>query len=886
MSVISGKLVRTSTVGGGGAIPVPSGGLVVKYVTDLRALIGSSAVSGAILLQYSASGPLGGGEFVWDASPGVDDGVLRFNQGGLTSNTAGWQRVYSGPIHTHWAGVISNGSANDTVAFQRAIDVAIAKNEPLVHDGSTIIDTLTISSPLKLTLGKGVIGSSGAALVMFQVSANFVLEGMTGNETRIQPMSGGTAIKLTADWSTGIDYAGQRILVKNIEFKGGAYAFDPSGAAAFSGLARFENCAFFFCSQKAINVAGAAYWLQLETCWFFYNEMAYESTLNVEVMANRCVFIMSDTGSCSVKLQGTYHEHFVRCQFFGSPSASINPDIIIDPSLSATGYEYLDKCEFGSEHEFNLDKRRRRILIKNGSNPGYYLTRLRLNGCEFLRVGNLALTAIGRNTGVATATVTHMVAAGHGLQVGDKIHVLDVTVDGGSFNGEHTVTNVPTIDTVSWASAGSNVGQASIIAGSIASGETVAIGLENPVADLNIEGCLFEQYAYAVDDTPAIQSQDSRGRNGGGRWVGNRLHGPASGLACRELKSNRPGRWFSTFESDDTSPLLSYSRGKYVGETIELRQRLKWSEALTNWTATGVTVTGGQTDPFGGSTAVKVVRNGTNPIVYASSAGGPWTVQEAITMDLDLTSLSDHPFLQIWAKADVPVGDPTRTLWLMLIDAAGKTHWHASVTLPEDGSWKPYKFALGYDPSYTTSLTLVVSAGCVDLEPRTVYLWHPHIDDYGGDYLPTRGASYASLTAGHRSELPAYFANSIVFDETVGGLVKLQQRSTDAAPLDHKWKGGAAKTGASTHKDGGDAIVEGGAPAAGGIGGSAKLNDGDGNTVVWVQNNKLSFYGHALATQQAVTGTLSAVTDANAKTVLTSIIAALVASGLVTNGTG
>jgi hypothetical protein len=47
----------------------------------------------------------------------------------------------------------------------------------------------------------------------------------------------------------------------------------------------------------------------------------------------------------------------------------------------------------------------------------------------------------------------------------------------------------------------------------------------------------------------------------------------------------------------------------------------------------------------------------------------------------------------------------------------------------------------------------------------------------------------------------------------------------------------------------------------------------------------LAFYGHAGATQQAVTGALSTVLDAPAKAVLTSIIAALVASGLVTNGT-
>lgn len=59
--------------------------------------------------------------------------------------------------------------------------------------------------------------------------------------------------------------------------------------------------------------------------------------------------------------------------------------------------------------------------------------------------------------------------------------------------------------------------------------------------------------------------------------------------------------------------------------------------------------------------------------------------------------------------------------------------------------------------------------------------------------------------------------------------------------------------------------------------GNVALGDAGTDTV--------GFYGHAGATQQAVTGALSTVADAPAKAVLTSIIAALVASGLVTDGT-
>jgi hypothetical protein len=61
--------------------------------------------------------------------------------------------------------------------------------------------------------------------------------------------------------------------------------------------------------------------------------------------------------------------------------------------------------------------------------------------------------------------------------------------------------------------------------------------------------------------------------------------------------------------------------------------------------------------------------------------------------------------------------------------------------------------------------------------------------------------------------------------------------------------------------------------------------DYSGTPRIKVDSTGLGFYNHAPAAQQAVTGTLSAVIDANAKAVLTSIIAALVATGLVTDGT-
>ncbi len=705
----------------------------------------------------SANDDGGAGTFTCLEGTATDDGGTILTAGGLGVSSAGGlflRRDFSAAdgMNPAWFGAKLDGATNDTAAHQAAIDAANIRAIPLhvAWSGDTLVSTLTIAHPTHIRLGKGKITSNDATANLFEVGANLKIEGHNADDVELRPKTGGTAIKLTADWSPA-NYAAQRVLVSDVTIKGGDYGFDPSGAPAFSGQAHFERCQFYFIAQQAIKASGSAYWLHLDHSQFWYCEMAYESTLNVEIHAERCVFAMSATASCSVKLLGTYHEHFERCQFFGSVG-NYNPDVILVPEIAAEGYEYLDHCEFGAEHEKSLDKRRRRILVKYATTPANYLTRLSLKSCEFL-TGQLSLTSITRASGTATATLEHAAAAGHGLQVGDRIHVISVAAGAGTFNGEHVVTAVPTIDTVSWLSSGGDVGATAETGAFCASGELAAIGLENPVADLDVEGCLFEGYAYAVDDTVAIQSQDARGRSGGGNWKANKLHGPLTGLACQEFKSGNPGRWVDIFEAASSSPLESFDRTRRGGETPGLRQRLQYSEDLSAWTATGVTVTGSQADPLGGTSAFKLVRDGAAGIVTAGSPGGPWSIGEALDMQIDDTDLPAQMHFQVWARGDFPeAGDKTRTAWFMLIDAAGKTHWHAQATLPEDGSWKQYRFALGKNATFDTALLLLMSAGGLDTQAATVYLWHPAIDDHGGDYLPTTGAAYASSTAGTRFE--------------------------------------------------------------------------------------------------------------------------------------
>lgn len=90
--------------------------------------------------------------FQWQPANGVDDGVTRFNQGGLGSNQPGWKRVYSGALNVRWGGAEADGSESQ-VGIQRTIDAAIAQ-QAISPDGQ-------VSQPdVFFPVGRFFIGAS------------------------------------------------------------------------------------------------------------------------------------------------------------------------------------------------------------------------------------------------------------------------------------------------------------------------------------------------------------------------------------------------------------------------------------------------------------------------------------------------------------------------------------------------------------------------------------------------------------------------------------------------------------------------------------------------------------------------------------------------------
>jgi uncharacterized membrane protein len=108
---------------------------------------------------------------------------------------------------------------------------------------------------------------------------------------------------------------------------------------------------------------------------------------------------------------------------------------------------------------------------------------------------------------------------------------------------------------------------------------------------------------------------------------------------------------------------------------------------------------------------------------------------------------------------------------------------------------------------------------------------------------------------------------------------------------------GAGGTVTVTGGDGGPDLGAGGAPGGNIVlrGGTGSGGQSDGYIEIGDQNttyvricsavNRLGFFGSAPAVKQNVVGALSAVTDANAKAVLTSVILALATLGLVNDNT-
>ncbi len=98
-----------------------SAGSQVSTLADLRNTTGTTEGEVIRLLGYVSNGDGGGGEFFWSASSTATDNTGTVVKATATA-TGRWLRLFSGPVNVKWFGARGDNSADDTNAFQRAID--------------------------------------------------------------------------------------------------------------------------------------------------------------------------------------------------------------------------------------------------------------------------------------------------------------------------------------------------------------------------------------------------------------------------------------------------------------------------------------------------------------------------------------------------------------------------------------------------------------------------------------------------------------------------------------------------------------------------------------------------------------------------------------------
>lgn len=364
---------------------------------------------------------------------------------------------------------------------------------------------------------------------------------------------------------------------------------------------------------------------------------------------------------------------------------------------------------------------------------------VRIRANEFLAARGLALTSIGRASNVVTATVSVPGYSDHGFEIGDDI-LLIACSGTDDFCGRHTVT-AKTPTTVSWAQTAADVGQSNR-GGVIASAELTAVVLESPMTDAGWSENHFDGYAYGVEEAfeEKATAADLSGRC---TWdATNRLLGPL-GLETQEFVHG--GRGFSVFQPQVTSPLkgFGYAEPRPREAAGGLLNRFEYSEAVDQWGEIGMTVTTGQTDPWGTTRACKIARDGADQIV-TDAGGGGYSLTEGCARSFDQTGLPDVCYLKFWGKAGT-----SRTLWMSFADGAGLQPIQHTFTLGAD--WKQYCVPVAFNLSPGT-MQMQIAPGGVYQQPGDCYVCAFQLDDECGDYLLTPGAASGSSEAGQHFE--------------------------------------------------------------------------------------------------------------------------------------
>jgi len=274
------------------------------------------------------------GLFQWDVNAAIDDGVTRFNQGGLGSNEPGWSRNYDGYISALWAGVVGDGVTDDTAAILRAIAAATAttaKSKVLVfpanavmkHTGFTIPSNMTFQG----TAGHGVNTIAGGATFLAAGAGAKVIIAALGTAILDCIFSGnGLATVVVEFHATTFDVELNRVTITRAVPNTGDLVSFP-GTLEIDNV-RFRNCVLYQ------NVANAA-----EYCRYVINNTntnAFNIHIEHSILSNGSILAHYSAGSCNIR----------HCQAFRAQLALVYVESAAQPFVLEDIYNEGDSAPF------------------------------------------------------------------------------------------------------------------------------------------------------------------------------------------------------------------------------------------------------------------------------------------------------------------------------------------------------------------------------------------------------------------------------------------------------------------------------------------------------------------------------------------------------------
>lgn len=253
------------------------------------------------------------------------------------------------------------------------------------------------------------------------------------------------------------------------------------------------------------------------------------------------------------------------------------------------------------------------------------------------------------------------------------------------------------------------------------------IDILSPVELLKINDNNFNTFGTLVNDGQTIYA--ANGAFGHGQFLRNTVIHDGTFVYT---VFNNGGRGFKDIDWPQSSADLQARHLHTHNEAPELRNRLTRSEAFDLWSATNVSVTTGQTDPFGTTRACLLTKGNVN-------------TSENIGLSINNSSMGTQLVVSFWAKAG------TAGQALIYLENATKGLPHEERMIKLTSGWERYIETFSGIYSADSYNLRIYPEGHVQ-SAHTMSIFGAQVSDWDSPYLLTTGSATSTIAYGDRHE--------------------------------------------------------------------------------------------------------------------------------------